>query len=149
MRWTAVALTTTVMAEFSARRNSSQAGRVINALSTKPQSIVTRTTPPSGRMAVTEPLTWFRALTSPAGQVLGEQDQARISSQRARQGHALALSAGQLGWKPPCHPREMDRPQDRFDTITRMQSRSVHPEPNVLLDREMWKEAIVLRDVRK
>src|SRR5438128_2696787 len=43
----------------------------------------------------------------------------------------------------------MDRPQDRIHAIACMGSHFVHPESNVPLHGEMWKEAVILRDVRE
>ena len=80
----AVALTTAVTAEFSVRRSSSHAGRVINALSKKPQSTVTRTTPASAYMAATRPGNWFRALTSPRGEVSRVTSSARMHAKTDR-----------------------------------------------------------------
>src|SRR5229473_6106229 len=48
-----------------------------------------------------------------------------------------------------CHSLETDRPQDCLDAIARVRHRRVHPESNVLIDCEMRKEAVILRDVRE
>ncbi len=78
-----------------------------------------------------------------------QQHEAWISGQRTTESDALPLPARQLCRKPSRHPFQMYPSQDRSDAIVIMRCGSVHPEPNVLLDGEMGKEAVVLRDVRE
>src|SRR5215207_8428267 len=94
----------------------------------------------------------FSHLVVKRAERLVQEQHPRLDRQRPRQGHALALPPGQLGWEAPLQPRKLDEVEELADTPPDFTFRGpsgptagTKPISDVAGHREVAEESVVLK----